>query len=280
MIDILMSTYNGSRFLAEQLDSILGQTFAEFKLMIRDDGSVDDTRDILEQYAARDARVEITDDDDGNLGLRRSFMRLLELSDADYFMFADQDDVWLDDKIERSLNRISELKSKSSPETPLLVFTDLTVVDEALNPINDTFWKFQALDPDISRDWRDLLAQNVATGCTILGNAAARRASLPFALPAMMHDHWVAVNTARTGTVEYLAEPTVLYRQHSENAEGGHRFDAGYAAARTRAPGRRWRHYREAARFFGDVSAYGLMVRKARLNLARLRPSDGTPSKP
>ena len=280
MIDILMSTYNGSRFLAEQLDSILGQTFADFKLMIRDDGSVDDTREILEQYAARDARIAITGDAAGNLGLRRSFMRLLELSDAEFFTFADQDDVWLGDKIERSLDKINELNSNSSPETPLLVFTDLTVVDEVLNPINDSFWKYQALEPSICRDWRDLLAQNVVTGCTLLGNAAARRASLPFELPAMMHDHWVAVNTARSGRVDFIPQPTVLYRQHGENAEGGHRFDVGYAAARTSAPGRRWRHYREAARHFGGVTASGLMVRKARLNLARLRGSDNTPSNP
>jgi hypothetical protein len=183
MIDILMSTFNGSQFLAEQLDSILGQTFAEFRLMIRDDASVDDTADILQQFAERDARIEIIEDTGGNLGLRRSFMRLLELSAAEYFMFADQDDVWLPDKIERSFNKIKVLDPKTPSDTPLLVFTDLTVVDERLDTINDSFWKYQALDPHICRDWRDLLAQNVVTGCTILGNAAARQASLPFDCP-------------------------------------------------------------------------------------------------
>jgi hypothetical protein len=96
----------------------------------------------------------------------------------------------------------------------------------------------------------------------------------------MMHDHWVAVNTARSGRVDFLAEPTVLYRQHGANAEGGRRFDIGYAASRTSAPGRRWRQYREAARYFGGVSAAGLMVRKARLNLARLSAVDKRPSNP
>jgi glycosyltransferase involved in cell wall biosynthesis len=235
MIDILMSTFNGSQFLAEQLDSILGQTFAEFRLMIRDDASVDDTADILQQFAAAtpESRSSATRAATSACGapscacsncqppsilcspIRTTFGSLTRSSGP--------------------LIRSKKLKSENGIDTPLLVFTDLTVVDERLDTINDSFWKYQALDPHICRDWRDLLAQNVVTGCTILGNAAARRASLPFELPAMMHDHWVAVNTARSGRVDFLAEPTVLYRQHGANAEGGHRFDIGYAVAPARA---------------------------------------------
>ena len=267
MIDILMSTYNGARYLAEQIDSILAGSFADFRLMIRDDGSVDDTPARIAEYASADDRITVVSDTFGNLGPSGSFMYLLELSNAPYFMFADQDDVWLPDKIERSYEQMAE---KESPGLPHIVFTDLSVVDEGLNPISDSFWSYQRLDPRIAFDWRDLLAQNVVTGCTIIGNAAAREAALPFALPEMMHDHWVAVNTVRGGSVSYIREPTVLYRQHGDNAEGGHRFGAKYAAERTGSPLVRWRRYQRAARHFGGISPVELAVRKTRLNLRRL----------
>ncbi len=267
MIDILMSTYNGARYLAEQIDSILGSSFADFRLMIRDDGSVDDTPALIAKYASADGRITVVSDTLGNLGASASFMQLLELSSAPYFMFADQDDVWLPDKIERAYKRITQ---DESPGLPNIVFTDLSVVDEKLKPIADSFWSYQRLDPQIAHDWRGLLAQNVVTGCTVIGNAAAREAALPFALPEMMHDHWVAVNAARRGSISYISEATVLYRQHGENAEGGHRFSAKYAAGRTGSPLRRWQRYQRAARHFGGVSATGLALRKTRLNLRRL----------
>ena len=276
MIDILMSTYNGARFLTEQIDSILGSSFADFRLMIRDDGSVDDTPALLAEYASADGRISVVSDTLGNLGPAGNFMRLLELADAPYFMFADQDDVWLPDKIEATFHR---LQQDQTPGRPHLVFTDLKVVDQALNAIADSFWSYQRLDPHITRDWRDLLAQNVVTGCTLIGNAAARDAALPFALPEMMHDHWVAVNAARRGSISYISEPTVLYRQHGENAEGGHRFSAKYAAGRTGSPLRRWRRYQRAARHFGGVSAAELAIRKIRLNFRRLfRPPGSGPN--
>lgn len=269
MIDVLMSTYNGSRYLREQIESILGQTFRDFRLMIRDDGSVDDTREILESYARRDQRVTITEDDLGNLGAGRSFMRLVEISDAPLFMLADQDDVWLPEKIAVSKAKIDEMAARFG-DGPLLAFTDLKIVEENLNEIDRSMWHYQRLDPEISADWRDLLAQNVVTGCTIIANRAAATASIPFALPEMMHDHWLAVNTAKNGRVEYISEPTVLYRQHGENIAGGIEFGSGYAAAKTAKIGGKLAFFRRAAEHFGGVTAGGLMKRKIRLNLRRL----------
>src|SRR5690606_6349887 len=136
MIDILMSTYNGAGYLAEQIDSILGSSFADFRLMIRDDGSVDDTPALIAEYTSADGRVSVVSDTLGNLGASASFMRLLELSSAPYFMFADQYDVWHPDKIERAYMRITQ---DDSPRLPHIVFTDLSVVDEKLNPIAESF---------------------------------------------------------------------------------------------------------------------------------------------
>jgi glycosyltransferase involved in cell wall biosynthesis len=271
MIDVLMSTYNGSRYLREQIESILGQTFPDFRLMIRDDGSVDDTREILESYARKDERVTIAEDDLGNLGASRSFMRLIEISDAPFFMLSDQDDVWLPEKIALSKAKIDEMGARFG-DMPLLAFTDLKIVSETLDEIDGSMWHYQRLNPNISSDWGDLLAQNVVTGCTIIANRAVAQASLPFALPEMMHDHWLAVNAAKYGRVEYVPEPTVLYRQHGKNIAGGIEFGSGYAAAKTAKIGGKMAFYRRAAAYFGGVTAGGLMKRKVRLNLRRLVP--------
>lgn len=261
MIDILMSTFNGAEFLEAQIDSILSQDFREFRLLIRDDGSTDSTLKILERYCAIDGRIQLINDNLGNLGSSQSFLRLLELSKSDLFMLADQDDVWLQGKIASSMVLMKGLQKKHGTEVPLLVFTDLVVCNENLEEIDRSLWKYQHLNPAICHNWRRLLAQNVVTGCTILGNAAARQVSLPFGLDGMFHDHWIAVNAARAGVVEYLSESTVLYRQHAENAEGAKNFGYRYASRRLSDPGGRYLFYRKAGKYFG-ISANRIFLQK------------------
>lgn len=269
MIDILMSTYNGARFLKPQLDSILSQSYKDFRLIIRDDGSADDTMRILEEYAIREPRIRLSLDSIGKLGARQSFMKLIENAGADYFMLSDQDDVWLPEKIDKTRELMLKMEAKNGSEVPLLVFTDLTVTDENLETIDTSLWNYQKLDPLIYKNWRNLLAQNVVTGCAILGNRAAASASLPFALPEMMHDHWIAVNVAKYGRIEYLPEPTVLYRQHNRNVEGGKQFGIGYAAKRLPEFIQKIGERRRAAAHFGNITTLGIIVRKSLLNLRR-----------
>lgn len=270
MIDILLTTYNGERFLVQQLDSVLSQDGAEFRVLVRDDGSTDGTREIIGKYAARDGRISEVEDGLGNIGVRRSFMTLVERSDAEYFMFCDQDDVWLPGKVASSLEKIVEMQTRYSDDVPLLVFTDLKVVDSELNVIDPSFWHYQRLDPRIGSDWRGLLAQNVVTGSTLIANAAARRASLPFVLDEMMHDHWIAVNAAKAGYVGYLPAPTVLYRQHGVNTEGARRASGKYLAGNAGSLMRRMPFYRKAAAHFGGVGPGELFLRKVVLNLRRM----------
>src|SRR5437870_3906176 len=127
MIDVLMSTYNGEEFLRPQLDSILAQDFPEIKLIVRDDGSKDSTKAILNEYAERDDRIVIITDTLGNLGAFASFMKLVEASTAPYFMFADQDDVWLPEKASTMLAKTTELADKHGIDTPIVVFSDLSI---------------------------------------------------------------------------------------------------------------------------------------------------------
>lgn len=270
MIDILMSTYNGAEFLPAQLDSILGQDFAGFRLLIRDDGSGDETISIIKEYRDRDKRIRFLEDGNGNLGAPASFMALVEQSEPDFFMFADQDDVWIHDKISRTLAGMNVLRQKYGDETPLAVFTDLAVTDSNLTTIHESFWDYQKLDPSLCRDWKAVLSQNVAAGCTLMVNKAAKAIILPFALPEMMHDHWVAARVAKFGKIDYLPEPTVLYRQHSQNAEGAKNFGLSYAASKVPGLTSRFSFYRRAARVFGGTSALELLYKKLSINLKRL----------
>ncbi len=228
-IDILLATYNGAAFLATQLDSILAQTYENWRLVIRDDGSTDKTPEILEAFRARHPdKVVVLDDEAGNLGLVQNYSRLMEHAGAGYVAFCDQDDVWKPEKLELSLQKMRALEAEHGADKPLLVFTDLTVVDEDLNVIQDSFWKYQGLRPQRCNSLNRLLLQNVVTGCTALMNRTLMQMAVPIPEKAHVHDWWIALVAAAFGSAGYVAGPTVLYRQHGENiigAKSAHLFD-------------------------------------------------------
>lgn len=269
MFDVLLSTYDGQAHLKPQLDSILEQSVGNIRLLVRDDGSTDGTVAILDEYAQRDSRLVIISDEKRHLGAFLSFMELVEHSDAPYFLFADQDDVWLPHKIEALLARMREIESESGKGIPVVVFSDLIITDEELNVIDRSLWHFQQFNPNICRDWRSLLAQNVVLGCAMMANASARTISLPYRLPDMPHDQWVALTAAKTGRIDFIREPTILYRQHEKNHSGANSFDLGYALSRIPNFLNTIRVYSDAASLFRGVSTIGLIFRKMRLNFRR-----------
>ena len=225
MIHILMSTYNGARYLAEQIDSILAQTYTDWRLYIRDDGSTDDTLRIVQNYAKKDKRITVLEDSD-NLGACRSFERLLQTSDgAEYYAFADQDDVWRPDKLAILLKAMQEAEQEY-PKLPIVVHSDLQVVDAQLKEIAPSFWQYSNLRPDIvDANLHYLAICNTVTGCAMLFNRAARTYSLPFPQTAYMHDAWVALAAAaKGGKVIPLSATPIAYRQHSTNVLGAVRY--------------------------------------------------------
>ncbi len=233
VVDILLATYNGGRFLREQLDSVVGQTYAHWRLLVRDDGSSDGTADILEEYQRRiGERMQIVRDELGRLGPALSFGRLLTLSDAPYATFCDQDDVWMPDRIEQLLAEMRRMERETGAARPILVHSDLQVIDEEGHEISRSFWNYQYLRPEVAEDWRRLVVQNVVTGCATLMNAALRDIAARIPQEAIMHDWWLALVAARFGRVGYVDRATVKYRQHGRNDTGAKRWGMSYVVAK------------------------------------------------
>lgn len=220
-VDVLLATYNGARFLPEQLTSIQAQTYRDWRLIVRDDGSTDGTPSIIEAFAQRHGdRVRILRDGRPRLGACANFAATLEASDADYFMFCDQDDVWLPHKIAQTLAEMRRAEQGAEPGAPCLVHTDLRVVDEALASIADSFVRYQRMDPAHCTP-RDLLSMNQVTGCATMVNRSLLAMALPFPAEVVVHDWWCAVLSG-SGRRAFIDAPTLLYRQHAVNQIGAH----------------------------------------------------------
>ena len=167
MIDILLPTYNGCKYLEEQLRSIIIQkTKNHWNLLIRDDNSIDLTRDIIDEYQDKYLhKIFLTSDYEKNLGITSNIACLLKNSRSNYIMFCDQDDVWLEDKIEVTFSMMLKMEHEYGKETPILIHTDLQVVDSNLNLINHSFQRHQNIDPNPKKLLPRLLVQNFVTGC-------------------------------------------------------------------------------------------------------------------
>ncbi|NPA03856.1 MAG: glycosyltransferase family 2 protein, partial [Epsilonproteobacteria bacterium] len=157
-----------------------------------------------------------------NFGIKKSFSLLLEyalgLNTSNYFMFCDQDDVWDSRKVEITLNKMKEME-KNYPNTPILVHTDLEVVDEDLSLISNSFWEYEYLNPKLNSFPR-LLMQNTVTGCTMMINRQLAQKALPISNKAIIHDWWIALVASKFGKIAYLPYSTVKYRQHKKNTIG------------------------------------------------------------
>lgn len=213
-VAILLSTYNGQAYLAEQLASLVGQSHGRWTLFWRDDGSTDDTAAIMAGFAQGPGHgrcVHVADG--GHLGITASFLVLLRQVPPDHVVaFADQDDVWLPEKLERGLAALGD----PSDRRPALYCARQRLVDESLRSLG--------LSPPLSplRPFPASLTQNVATGCTIMLNPAAARLVAHSHPPhGTLHDWWSYLLVGAAGGA-LIADPSpvVLYRQHRSNAVG------------------------------------------------------------
>lgn len=220
MITILLATYNSGPYIREQIDSILAQTYSDWKLVVRDDLSTDNTVEIINEYICRyPDKISILDNHGESKRAYLNFVELLKNVESEYYMFCDHDDVWLPNKIDLSIQRMKEIEKQ---DIPVVVHTDMKVVDQDLNTINESFWKYSRLLPD-HVTFKELALCSSVNGCTMLFNLKAREVALPHVAHATMHDMLVAQSTAANGgIVSAVKVPTVLYRQHIDNVVGAH----------------------------------------------------------
>ena len=220
-VEILLATYNGERFLREQIDSILAQDYKNLTILARDDGSSDRTLAILDEYAQRfPHRFRRLPQGIPTGNAKDNFLLLMKSSTAPYVCFSDQDDVWLTDKVSLAKEAMNRLESRWGPDRPLLSFSDLRVVDDALRTLHKSFWKQAEINPDSILSLNGLLSQNVVTGCTAMINRPLLELALQMPEEASMHDRWIALLVSIFGKAEVVRSQTVLYRQHDRNVIG------------------------------------------------------------
>ena len=217
-IEILLATFQSEKYLSEQIDSILEQTDPNWSLLIRDGGSSDSTLDIIDEYVSRNPD-KIRFLGSSHASACKNFSSLLEAARSELVMLCDHDDVWLPEKIALTRKRYIEEHGKNPPGTPILVFSDLQIVDENLNLIYPSLMHYSNLRPD-RLSLSQLLVQNVPQGNTMLLNSALRRLVHPIPAKAVMHDSWIALTATAFGHICYLDETTILYRQHNCNVFG------------------------------------------------------------
>ena len=217
---ILLATYNSEKYLKVQIDSILAQSFSDFTLYIRDDGSTDSTISIIDEYLKLFPNIIFLKDNQKNRLSLGSFMWMLENVNADYYMFSDHDDYWLENKVELTLNKMLAVESVGSKK-PVIIHTDLKVVDTNLNEIAPSFWKYSKIDPKLLVNFNFLAVYNLLTGCTMMINEEARNISLPYSKYSLMHDSWIGLKVLdKGGIIDFIPNQTILYRQHGNNTIG------------------------------------------------------------
>lgn len=258
-ITVLAAAYNGRDYIEEQMDSILAQSQGGILLVVSDDCSTDGTSELLDSYGAEhENKVLILHRRTGSGGAAAHFLGMLKMmadlsagrgrgawedsydvpaesqerlaaaAAADYFMLSDQDDVWLPRKAERLLGRMREMESGSPPSVqrprPVLIHSDLKVVDEKLREISPSFFKYQKISPERTR-LSQLLVQNNVTGGAVMINRfmLSRLERLPRV--CLMHDSWLALLASCFGDIGWVDEPLYLYRQHTGNALGAEKGD-------------------------------------------------------
>jgi glycosyltransferase involved in cell wall biosynthesis len=218
MIDILLSTYNGEKYIDELFDSIINQSYNDWKILIRDDGSSDKTVEIIKKFILKfPKRTEFLKCRE-RIGVVKSYNELLKKSDAAYIALCDQDDVWRKDKLELTINKLKEIE-KHNRDKPVLIHTDLYVTDKDLNITFNSFWNKMLLSPKLN-SFNYYISSNNATGCSILFNKKLRDIALEIPQEAAMHDWWLTLTASKFGKIGYINVQTVYYRQHSSNQVG------------------------------------------------------------
>ena len=223
---VMLSSYNGEKYIEQQIRSILAQRDVDVYLRIRDDGSVDDTKSIIKQlFAEFPGRIELIEGE--NIGLNASFFALIGTAEGfDYYAISDQDDYWLPEKAEKSLEKLNQQNAD-------LVFGDLDVVDKSLETIYPSFNDYMLLTRKINKyidSYKVNYLYNCVTGCTVLAKKETVKKILPLPTNSkyLIHDHWIGLMVSLNGKLAYMPEKYIKYRQHGNNQVGTEKISHGF----------------------------------------------------
>lgn len=242
MIDILLPTYNGAEYLPALLDSILNQTAKDVRVIVRDDGSKDNTWEVINDYKNRfPDKFLLVEDDEGNQGTSGCNNLLLRHVTSDYFMFCDQDDIWEKNKIEESMNEMRRLE-QFFPDKPLLVCTDALCFNEKGETTAESFFNSQKFI-DVTDSYHKMLALNIVQGATALMNKKVLNV-VSFIPQKLFHDWWAGVIVAYYGKVSYIHKPLLRYRQHSSNVVGANDVGIKYITIKILHLKKQWEIYK------------------------------------
>lgn len=243
-VNIVMATYNGEKYIKQQIESILGSNYTDWSLFIFDDGSTDGTIEIAKSFETKfPERIQVNQNEK-NLGSTLNFLSGLKnvyedsntegvtdncskmpysSNHAKYYMFCDQDDVWNRDKIKITLERMKFIEKKFGKDKAQLVFTDANVVNEKLELIYHSFFRSQCLYP-YRTDLAHMLMENKCIGCTVMVNRSLVESLKQLPDAARLHDWWLGLIAASFGHISYIATATIKYRQHGNNVVGSQSF--------------------------------------------------------
>lgn len=256
---ILLATYNGEKYITEQIESIRRQTDQDWVLYIHDDGSTDATADIIREYENQyPERIRIVEGAPTG-SAKNNFFYLIGQVEAPYYLCCDQDDVWLPNKIEITTQAMHAIEQDGAP---CLIFTELRVVDERLNVVAEKMSSYQGLDCE-HVTFNRLLIQNVVTGCTTMINRRLRDEMIRLhdCTDALMHDWWAPLIASKYGNIHFVTEPTILYRQHGTNSVGAQNANTvSYMLKRLRQGGKikeSLKNTRKQAALFASVYESG-----------------------
>lgn len=222
MIDICLATYNGSQWINDFLNSLDAQTYTNWRLVVSDDDSQDGTLDLItSHFQSNPDKLSIVQRGRTKQGVVQNFQDAIKTSNAKYVLLADQDDIWLPEKITGLYARM--LKNEQGNKVPALIFSDLEVVNEQLLTINNSWWDLASVKPDSARSFKGVLCQNIVPGCSMMLNRSLIEIALPFPKGVIMHDWWLLLVCAAFGKVDYCHEKFVRYRRHA----GAHTYFNG-----------------------------------------------------
>ena len=207
-----MATYNGEKYLAEQLDSIINQTYHNWNLLIRDDSSTDRTLEIIQDYQKKDNRIKLLKDNKGNLGIVKNFEELLKNSESEFIMFSDQDDIWIENKLDVYLKTAEKIKIKG-----FLLHSDAVLFNKNKSDASiRTFISKKAEKKGLENTFFNYFVQ----GATILISKEIKNFILPFPKEAYLHDRYIHLISELFFERIFVNKALIYYRQHGDNQIG------------------------------------------------------------